>query len=61
MEAKCIAGKFKTPKEIGLTPARKTYAVFTHIENIRDSWRRNTSLELWSSAELQSNSTNAHG
>jgi len=37
MEAERIAGQVKPPEVTGLTLPHKTFAVFTHFGNIRDS------------------------
>jgi len=37
MEAKHDAGNLKPPEEIGLTLPHKTFSVFTHNVNMRDS------------------------
>jgi len=39
MEAKCVAGNFNPPEEIGLSAPHKTFAVFTHSGNICDIWK----------------------
>jgi len=37
MEAKCAAGKFNTPEEIGLTSPHKPFTVTSYFGNISDS------------------------
>jgi len=43
MEAKCVAGDFNSPEEIGLSAPHKTFTVFTYSGNIYDSWKGNAS------------------
>jgi len=53
MKAKCNAGSFKLPEEIGLTLLHKTFVVFTYIAKFVIAKDENASRRLWTSAALQ--------